>query len=228
MSPYPDSSMLQLSGIQHYTLCPRQWALIHIDQYWEDNHLTTEGELLHKNVDNPFLRETNGTDILTLRGLRISSPILGLTGIADAVEIHPFPGAPSKKADLLESHLFTALPIEYKRGNRKVNDCDRVQVTAQAMILEEMWNINIHQGAVFYWQERHREYFDLTESLRDKVIIAAKEMQTLFERKTLPLPENETNCRSCSLYDRCLPKLAYRSADSYIKQSLQILSQPES
>ena len=57
---YDDDQMLMLSGIQHYMFCPRQWALIHIEQQWNDNRLTAEGELLHKNVDNPAYRQKNG------------------------------------------------------------------------------------------------------------------------------------------------------------------------
>ena len=88
-SSYSDDEMLSLSGIQHFMFCPRQWALIHIEQLWAENLLTTEGALLHENVDNPFMRETNGSDIITLRGVRLASSRLGLTGIADAVELHP-------------------------------------------------------------------------------------------------------------------------------------------
>lgn len=113
---YSEEEMLQLSGIQHYVFCPRQWALIHIEQIWSDNTLTTEGSLLHQNVDNPYLRETNGSSVITLRSLRVSSAVLGLSGMADVVEIIPFENAPLHKKAILKSKLFTALPIEYKRG----------------------------------------------------------------------------------------------------------------
>lgn len=86
---YSDEEMLQLSGIQHYAFCPRQWALIHIEQLWDNNSLTAEGTLLHQNVDNPFVRETDGSGIITLRGVRIASHNLGLSGIADAIQLRP-------------------------------------------------------------------------------------------------------------------------------------------
>ena len=85
---YTEDEMLMLSGIQHFMFCPRQWALIHIEQQWAENKLTTEGQILHKNVDNPFYRQKNG-DVITLRSLHIASKELGLYGITDAVELVP-------------------------------------------------------------------------------------------------------------------------------------------
>ncbi len=143
MSGYDDENMLQLSGIQHYVFCPRQWALIHVEKLWYDNRLTMEGTLLHANVDNPFKRKTNGSSTITLRGLRIASVQLGLSGIADAVELYPHEHAPVNLQALIASRMFTAMPVEYKRGRRKISDCDRIQVTAQAMILEEMLDISV-------------------------------------------------------------------------------------
>lgn len=103
--------MLQLSGIQHYVFCPRQWALMQLEQVWIDNSLTAEGSLLHKNVDNPFARETSASSVITLRGIRLDSSSLGFSGIADAVEIIPFENAPSSKKDILMSKLYLARPV---------------------------------------------------------------------------------------------------------------------
>lgn len=85
---YTDDEMLMLSGIQHYMFCPRQWALIHIEQQWAENRLTAEGNILHENVDNPFYRQKNG-DVITLRSVPVASKTLGLYGITDAVELMP-------------------------------------------------------------------------------------------------------------------------------------------
>ena len=218
---YSDEDMLPLSGIQHYSFCPRQWALIHIEQIWSENHLTKEGNLLHENIDNPFLRETKGSEVISLHGLRISSSTLGINGIADVVEIYPiFPGASRDKKQLLKSRQFNALPIEYKRGNKKVSNCDRLQVTAQAMLLEEMWNIKIDTGAIFYWQERHREYFDITEELRDEVATTCKSMHQLMKSGITPKSEKKAGCKSCSLIDICLPGLSNKKVKRYLDQYL--------
>lgn len=217
---YSEEEMLQLSGIQHYVFCPRQWALIHIDQLWDDNLLTAEGTMLHSNVDNPFMRETDGTGTVTLRGIRVVSDTLGLSGTADAVELHPHKDAPKDKASLLKSRMFELIPVEYKRGRRKVSDCDRIQVAAQGMALEEMLGINVSRGAIFYWEERHREYFDIDASLRTYVREAVAEMHRLTDSKTLPEPPKRNNCRACSLFDSCMPSLHRKSALKYIDDTL--------
>ena len=85
---YSDDDMLMLSGIQHFRFCPRQWALIHIDQQLQDNGLTAEGQILHKRVTDPFYRQKCG-DYISLRSVNIASHELGLYGITDVVELHP-------------------------------------------------------------------------------------------------------------------------------------------
>lgn len=222
---YNEEDMLQLSGIQHFVFCPRQWALIHIEQVWADNSLTTEGSLLHENVDNPFLRETNGSQTITLRGFRLASPILGLSGIADAIEIYPYENAPSSKQALLKSKLYDVLPIEYKRGNPKISDCDRIQVTAQAIILEEMLGLKISKGAIFYWETRHREYFDISPELREATIKISTEMHLSFRQNAIPKAIKKSHCQKCSLIDYCLPSIKGRSATKYISDSIEYISQ---
>lgn len=221
---YTEEEMLQLSGLQHYVFCPRQWALIHLEQLWADNILTAEGTLLHQNVDNPYLRETNGSNVVTLRGLRIASPDLGLSGIADAVEIIPFDDAPNQKQTLLKSKLFFALPIEYKRGKPKTTDCDRLQVVAQAIMIEEMFSIHIDKGAIFYWEIRHREYFDITDEMRSMVKKMANEMHAIVKSGILPKAIKKSHCRNCSLIDYCLPSLTGKSAKRYLQDSLKSIT----
>lgn len=221
---YEEEEMLQLSGIQHYVFCPRQWALIHIEQLWTDNSLTAEGSLLHENVDNPFIRETNGSQTITLRGFRLASPVLGLSGIADAIEIYPYENAPTSKQALLKSKLYNALPIEYKRGKPKTTDCDRIQVTTQAIILEEMLGIKIRKGAIFYWETRHREYFDISDELKEEAKRIASEMHLSFKKNLIPKAIKKSHCQKCSLIDHCLPSLKGRSALKYISDSIESIS----
>lgn len=213
---YTDEEMIPLSGIQHFMFCPRQWALIHVEQAWEENLLTAEGSLRHSNVDNPGVRETNGSHTITLRGLHLSSPALGLSGIADAVEIIPEDGAPAKKEDLIRSKRFTVLPVEYKHGKSKANDCDRLQVTAQAIMLEEMFKVKIDQAAIFYWQVRRREYFHITTQLRTQVERCSQQMHHLFKEGITPRVRKQPHCKSCSLINLCMPSLEKLNATSYI------------
>lgn len=220
VASYSDEEMIQLSGIQHYVFCPRQWALIHIERLWDDNFLTAEGSLLHSNVDNPAMRETDSTGTLTLRGIRLASKTLGLSGTADAIELHPHEDAPKDKAELIKSRMFDLIPVEYKRGHRKTSDCDRIQVAAQAMIMEEMLGISVSRGAIFYWEERHREYFDIDTALRSAVIDAVSEMHRLSDKKILPESRKNSSCRACSLFNTCLPTLSGKSARKYIDDTL--------
>ena len=108
--------MLMLSGIQHFMFCPRQWALIHIEQQWAENKLTTEGQILHKNVDNPFYRQKNG-DVITLRSLHIASKELGLYGVTDAVELIPADSSEDAITHNRYKGYWKPYPVEYKRGH---------------------------------------------------------------------------------------------------------------
>ena len=137
---YHEDEMLILSGIQHYRFCPRQWALIHIDQQWEDNRLTIEGQILHTHVDDPFYRQKCG-DFICLRSVHIASRQLGLYGIADVVELQPTDDPSNCISHPDYSGNWLPVPVEYKRGKPKRNEIDEVQLMAQAMCLEEMYDI---------------------------------------------------------------------------------------
>lgn len=209
-----------LSGIQHYKFCPRQWALIHIEQQWVDNKLTAEGHVLHKKVDDPSYREKNG-DTITLRGLHISSKALGLYGIADAIEL--FPAKEGESAFLHPRYpgRWGLLPIEYKHGRKKMDERDEVQLAAQAICLEEMYNIEVEKGAFFYWETRTREYLVINEQLRTETIRCTEEMHRLFHEGKTPIGRNDKSCGRCSLIDVCCPDLVVKSDISrYLKKYL--------
>ncbi len=217
---FSDEDLIPLSGIQHYVFCPRQWALWQLDQVWDDNALTVEGSWLHRNVDNPFFRESGADGAITLRGLRVASHTLGFSGICDAVEIYPKENAPKGKKAMLKSGQFEAMPVEYKHGRPKANDCDRMQVVAQAVMLEEMLGVRIDRGAVFYWETRHREHFDITSEMRERLAMLAGEMHDILRHRTLPAADRKPHCRNCSLKDTCLPEMSGKSAKAYLRKSL--------
>lgn len=216
---YTDDEMLMLSGIQHFRFCPRQWALIHIEQIWEDNRLTFEGQLLHSHVDDPFYRKKKG-GILTLRSVNIASKSLGLYGVADLIEMYPsesvnsmtYPGYPGK---------WRPYPIEYKHGKPKPDFIDEVQLAAQAMCLEEMYGLEIYEGAIFYGLTQHRHEIRFSSELRLEVKKSAEEMHAMFETQKLPAAEKGRKCNSCSLKEECLPQLSKKQKPSdYIKMNL--------
>lgn len=218
---YSEDDMLMLSGIQHFRFCPRQWALIHIEQQWDDNRLTIEGQILHKHVDNPFYRQKCG-DLITLRAVNIASHELGLYGVSDAIELLP-------SASLEDTILHSKYPgrwkpvvVEYKHGKPKRNEVDEVQLAAQTICLEEMYTIHIPYGVFFYGEIRHRVEVDITDGLRDIVRQCTRDMHEIFSKAVIPKAEYGKHCDQCSLKDICMPKMVMdcTTVDAYLNKNL--------
>lgn len=214
---YDDGDFLALSGIQHFAFCRRQWGLIHIEQAWQDNVLTVQGSLMHERAHDETLRERRG-DTLTVRGLRIHSPRLGVWGICDVVEFtldpsgHPLAG---------EDGRWLGMPVEYKHGQSKATDIDRLQVCAQAMCLEDMFACDITRGCLYYGTTRSREYVDLSATLRETVEKLFDEMHELYKRGHVPKVRKHRACSSCSLAELCLPGAQNASVERYIAEWLE-------
>ena len=220
MAFYDDDQMLMLSGIQHYMYCPRQWALIHIEQQWDENRLTAEGHLLHENVDNPAYRQKNG-DVITLRAVHVASHALGLYGIMDAIELLPSDCATNTITHPRYPGHWKPYPIEYKRGHRKPDERDEVQLAAQVICLEEMYGIHIPEAALFYHETRHRESVKIDEPLRKLTFELIEAMHRIFESGFTPRAEVRRGCRSCSLVDICAPELTKKTSVAYyLKKTL--------
>ena len=217
---YSEDEMLMLSGIQHFVFCPRQWALIHIEQQWEENKLTAEGHILHKNADNPFYRQKNG-DVITLRSLHIASKKLGLYGLTDAVELVPSESSENAITHPKYKGYWKPCPVEYKRGHHKPDERDEVQLAAQAMCLEEMYGINIPFGALYYDEVKHREVVPISDSLRNTTSKCAKQMHEIFRAGVLPKAIKEHHCKNCSLVDVCMPEMsACTQVSTYLSKNL--------
>ena len=187
----PDDA-LPLSGLQHLAFCPRQWALIHLEQAWTENRLTAEGRLLHEKADLPG--QSRRHDLRTVRGLPLASRRLGLTGRADVVEFRPEP-----------------FPVEYKRGRRKPDDCDLVQLCAQALCLEEMLCQPVPRGAIFYGDPRRRLEVEFSPQLRARTGTLAAEMHRLYQSRETPSAKPGNYCQNCSLLNICLPNATAES-----------------
>lgn len=211
---YKEEEYLQLSGIQHFLFCRRQWALIHIEQQWKENARTVDGMLMHKNVHDSELRTKRG-DILTVRGMRVHSSLLGISGECDAVEFHRDEnGIPLAETD----GLWIPYPVEYKRGTPKADAIDEVQLCAQAMCLEEMLCCNIEEGALYYGETRRRNRVLFSEELRTLVKESLEEMHALYRKGHTPAPRRTKSCNACSLKDLCLPGLKSSfSVEEYLR-----------
>ncbi|GFH92294.1 hypothetical protein IMSAGC002_03564 [Lachnospiraceae bacterium] len=215
---YAEEDYLMLSGIQHFAFCARQWAMIHIEQQWAENYRTTAGELMHKKAHDGGSFEKRG-NLLIVRGMRISSHQLGLSGQCDVVEFHQDENGVSLFG---YDGTWTPVPVEYKHGIPKENNADELQLCAQAICLEEMLQTDILSGYLYYGERRHRSYVEFTDSLRNEVKKAVKEMHELFQRGYTPNVRPSKQCRACSLKDLCVPKLQKgMKVRAYIEQSIK-------
>lgn len=202
----PEEDWLQLSGLQHFTFCRRQWVLIHIENQWAENFRTADGHLMHERVHDQEFRESRG-DRLTVRGLAIRSAQLGISGQCDAVEFYRDPdGIPLRDRE----GLWQPYPVEYKRGKPKEDNADELQLCAQAMCLEEMLCCTVPEGALYYGEPRRRTVVLFTPELRQQVRDSLTEMHQLYQRRYTPKVKPSKACNACSLKDLCLPKLMNR------------------
>ncbi len=216
MSSFDD--YLPLSGIQHYAFCRRQWALIHVEQQWQDNRLTVEGRIQHETVHDESRTETRG-DTVTIRGMRIVSHALKLQGACDAVEFHRDKNGVSLAG---REGLWLPFPIEYKHGRAGgATPADSLQLCCQAICLEEMLLCSIPGGALFYQETRRREPVAFDQALRARAQSAADDMNAMFMRGHTPSVKQRPVCKSCSLRDLCLPQMLEKSSTAdYIRQTL--------
>ena len=211
-----EDDYLQLSGIQHFLFCRRQWALIHLENQWAENYRTTDGQLIHKNAHDASFSESRG-DVLIKRSVRVHSPAMGVSGECDVLEFHrAAEGIP------LDDHegVWQPYPIEYKRGKPGTTDGDAMQLCGQALCLEEMLCCPIPHGALYYGEIRRRVEVEFTPELRERVKTLICEMHEIYSRGFTPRVKPHMGCNSCSLKDLCLPKmLKAKTVSEYLKEA---------
>lgn len=214
---YKEEDYLQLSGIQHFAFCRRQWALAYIELQWHENVRTVEGKLLHEKAHDTTSAEKRG-DLVISRGMPVYSKELGISGECDVVE---FQRVQEGITLFGREGNFKVIPIEYKRGKPKENDVDLLQLMAQAFCLEEMLCCQVPYGYMYYGETRHRKKVEFSDEIRAKTKDMFREMHQYFERRYTPRVKRSKSCNACSLKDICLPSLgANKSATSYIDKEL--------
>jgi len=187
-----------LSALQHYLFCPRQCALIHLEQAWSDDAATTEGRLLHERVDE--LRAERRRGVRTLTALPLRSHTLDMAGVADVVEMRAIEGG--------EAQPF---PVETKRGRPKSHRADEVQLCAQALCLEEMFGMSVPAGALFYGKMRRRLEVAFDEPLRMLTLQVVSDTRVMLDAGITPPPiYRKAKCDACSLQETCRPRLPER------------------
>src|SRR5690625_1427668 len=216
---YHEDDYLMLSGIQHYYFCKRQWRLIHVEQQWKDKRGTAAGQIIHRNEDNPYLKEERKNHIIS-RAMPISSTSLGLSGVLDVVEFTKDNknGIPiSNKDGLWKPHI-----IEFKRGKEKKDERDIVQLVAQVICLEETLSIDINFSYLYYNQTNKKVKIEITTELRNLVSYISKEMHDSYSEGITLIAESYKNCKECSLYDICIPRLTKKkvSISNYMNNYL--------
>jgi len=215
---YREEEYLSLSGIQHFMFCRRQWALIHIEQQWEENLRTVEGHLMHKTAHDSMKTESRG-DILITRDMPVFSKELGVYGVCDVVEFHRSDDGVTLFG---REGRYLPCPIEYKKGRPKENDMDRLQLATQVICLEEMLCCTIKSAYLYYGETRHRVGVPITCEIRDKVRSVFAEMHQYYERRYTPKVKPSKQCKACSLKDICLPVLCKnKKAEEFISQMLK-------
>lgn len=202
---FTEDDFIQLSALQHYVFCPRQCALIHVEDVWHENVFTARGDILHEKVDTDTY-EARGTK-KTVRGLRIHSFKYGIVGRCDVVEFRD-----TKTGE-------EVLPVEFKSGEPKENISDKAQLCAQALCLEEMLKTTITRGAFFYGKIRRRDVIEINNELRSQTESIIASVREIVSKKIVPVAEYAAKCRNCSLYDICQPKaMNQRKLKNYMKE----------
>jgi CRISPR-associated exonuclease Cas4 len=188
MNPIDTEQYIMLSALQHYVFCPRQFALIHIEQVWDENLYTLRGQRAHENVNIPEDQQID--DVRIERALPLWSHELGIRGIGDVVEFH-------------DNHI--PYPVEYKSGPKKSRLADEVQLCAQALCLEEMLDRPVPLGAIYHVASKRRREINIDTQLRNYTKQAIEAVRELLAHQILPPPVNDKRCNDCSLIDTCMP-----------------------
>lgn len=196
-----DDELVPISALQHYLFCPRQCALIHLEQLWLEDGATAEGRILHERADGGARDRRDG--VRRVRALALHSARHGLIGKADVVELHGAPPA------------LRPFPVEYKRGRPKAHRADEVQLCAQALCLEDMFGCVVAEGALFYGETQRRQPVAIDATLRTLTLATLEAVRAMLHSRRTPAPVEQPGCKRCSLAPLCRPQaIAARPAIS--------------
>lgn len=184
---YSEAEPVMISALEHYSYCPRQCALIHVEHVWDENIYTMRGRHVHETVDIESSQDQSG--VRMERALPIWSKRLDLTG----------------KADLVEFYGDQPYPVEYKAGKHRKGQHETLQLCAQAICLEEMLNVRVAKGAIYWHASRERKEIIFSSAMRERVETVAEAVHDIIARQYVPPPVNDKRCKDCSLNESCMP-----------------------
>jgi len=180
---------IPISALEHYAYCPRQCALIHVEQVWDENLYTMRGRDVHERVHDDSSHELAGAR--REHSLPVWCRRLNLTG----------------KADLVEFHEGLPYPVEYKSGRCRRGSPEVLQLCAQAICLEEMFDVVVPKGAIFWHGSRERREIVFTSAMRQQVEEMVRLVAEMLDRRIVSPPVNDKRCEHCSLRESCMPGL---------------------
>ena len=187
-----EDDYLLLSGIQHFQFCKRQWALIHIEQQWDENVRTIGGKA-DPRKSGSALPQGKRKDVLVVRAMPICSHELRLTGVCDVVEFVGILRASSPWQD----RKYVPVPVEYKRAsqNRRQRHftvgCPGNVFGRDVGLWMCLWGSCITRFAI--------GKIEITEVLKDKVRDVVDEMHHYFAKRHTPTVKTGNHCKNCSL-----------------------------
>jgi CRISPR-associated exonuclease Cas4 len=194
-----DDDLIPISALQHLLFCERQAALIHVERAWADNQLTALGNVVHARADQRGRDQRRGSRVE--RAVHVRSVRLGISGVCDAVEWRR-----------------GVRPVETKRGPVVERLADQVQLCAQALCLEEMLEVEVATGVLFYASSHQRLEVAITSELRRTTEAAVARMRSIIEHAELPSPVFDGRCRRCSLRELCQPRVLGRSSATFLRE----------
>lgn len=219
---HADDELVMISALQHCLFCRRQCALIHLEGVWQENYLTATGRTLHERVDK--IGAETRRDIHVATSLRLVSHRLGVMGVADMVEFHRVGQSQNAEGHVIAIPLpgrggvWCPFPVEYKRGKPKAHRADEVQLCVQAICLEEMLDVQIPAGALFYGTTRRRMDVVFDSELRVLTEKVAEDAHALIASGVTPPPVLTKACEACSLKEQCFDSKG--SARAWIDQKV--------
>jgi len=214
---YTEDELRPISALQHMIFCERQCALIHVERLWVENRLTVEGQIMHQRVNT--IGSENKGQVRVEYSMKIKSFQLGLIGVADVVEFH----FDENKSVVKNLKTWVPFPVEYKLGKPKKDNSDKIQLCAQAICLEEMYETEILFGAIFYGKTRRRLDVEFDNALRQETKAVAEKVHAMLIDGNTPKPKYLKKCDNCSFIELCMPKVfeKQRSVNDYLKNIIK-------
>lgn len=214
-----EEDYLHISSIQHFIFCKRQWAILYLEDQWQENFLTAEGRVIHEKAHDNSIKESR-KDYFLIRSMPIKSHTYKLTGECDIVEFNKDENGINIKG---KKDKYLIYPVEYKRGNIKKDESDKMQLLAQCLSLEEMFVTEVRSGAIYYNKIRKREKFEFTKEDIKNFESIVEEMHRIYKQKKNPKVRISEKCRSCSVNEICMPNLSNKEdVVTYINRRLDL------